>query len=122
MSLRHSLLTLFVIVAILFAGLAGFWSAQPKTANAQLGVPFGGWIVNAVWCLCSGGILLTISPPVPGTFVFQFGRSIPFAYGQVFRPGPAVLGTWTPGGICSTGFFCTPIPAMGTIGIIGTSL
>jgi hypothetical protein len=125
MSFKHTLLSLVLVISIATAGFAGYRATLPTPANAQAGLlPFGGWIVNVVWCSCSMGILLTVSPPVPGTYVFQFGRSIPFAMGQVFRPGPAVLGTWTPGGVCAVfvGFGCAPIPAMGTIGIIGTSL
>ncbi len=126
MSLRHTLLSFLVIVAVLCAGLLGFWSGRPIPASAQsLGIPFGGPITLTFYCTCSMGIALTIGPPVGGTFVFQFGKSIPYAYGQVYRPGPWTLGTWTTGGECE--FYvppaeCVSYPVMGVIDKIGTSL
>jgi len=128
MSLRHTLLSLLTIVTILCAGLFGFWSARPIPANAQisLGIPFGGPITSVWYCTCSMGIALTIGPPVGGIYVFQFGSSIPYAFGQVYRPGPWTLGTQKPGGSCQ--FFtgvpptCAPYFVMGVIDKIGTSL
>lgn len=125
MSLKHTLLSFILVIAIATAGFAGYRAALPTSANAQIGLlPFGGPIVSVIPCYCSFGALLTIGPPVPGTYVFQLGRSILFPMGQVYRPLPMVLGTWTPGGVCETGFFCLPppVPIMGTIGIVGTSL
>jgi hypothetical protein len=124
MSLRRSLLTFFVAIALFCAGFLGFLSARPGVAHAQLGIPFGGPILATWWCTCSGGIALTIGPPVGGNYVFQFGTSIPFAFGQVFRPGPWTLGTQIPGGVCLyfVGIGCAPYPAIGTIAMVGTSL
>jgi hypothetical protein len=86
---------------------------------------FGGRITFVTYCLCSGGILLTVGPPSPGQYVFQFGVSQLFPYGQIYRIGPQVLGTYVPGGVCLVyaGLTCTSggVP-IGTIGVIGTSL
>lgn len=124
MALRHLLLVIPIILAVLIAGLLGYTTAQPKVASAQATIPFGGEILEAFWCTCSAGIALTIGPPVPGQYVFQFGTSIPYPFGQVFRPGPWVLGLASPGGTCSyyIGTGCSIYPVMGTIGIVGTSL
>ena len=89
-----------------------------------LGLPFGGWIGWVTYCTCSFNLLLTVVGPSPGNFVLQPGVSIIFPFGQVYRPGPAVVGSYTPGGACMvfSGKGCAPEPVTGTIIMIGTSL
>jgi len=124
MKVGQTLLLIPFILGVLLAGSLGYMTAHPKTVNAQAAIPFGGPITTAFWCTCSAGIALTIGPPVPGIYVFQFGTSIPYPFGQVFRPGPWALGLASPGGQCSyyAGAGCSVYPVMGRISIVGTSL
>jgi hypothetical protein len=87
-------------------------------------VPFGGLILNVTYCTCSFNLLLTVGPPVGGNYIFQPGVSVPFPYGQLYRPGPWILGAWVPGGACMmwVGKACAPLPSIGTILYAGTSL
>lgn len=88
-----------------------FWA---KPVDAILG--FGGRILKVV--PCDNGLMLTIGPPRPGLFMLMPG-SLTFSWYQV-RQGPWALGAYTPGGVCV--LFAVPIPVMGTITVMGTSL
>lgn len=112
-----------IVLAISFVFVV-FVLIPMQQTDAQAGIPFGGVIANVTYCTCSFNTLLTIAGPSSGNLVFQPGVSIPFPYGQVYRPGPFVLGTYAPGGTCLlwVGKFCVPLPATGTIIMIGTSL
>jgi len=95
-----------------------------KKLNAVAFLPFGGVITTVTYCPCSSNLLVTVTGPVSGNFVFQPGVSILFPFGQIYRPGPFILGTFAPGGACM--MFkrrgCFALPSTGTIGIVGTSL
>lgn len=85
---------------------------------------FGGQIGGTIQCTCTGGHVMTVGPPRPGTFYLAPGYSQVFEYGQTKRPGAWVLGTYTPASPClkRVGRFCVPIPHQGNIQLIGTSL
>lgn len=92
----------------------------PKRVEAVLG--FGGRILNVT--SCANGLLLTIGPPRPGLFMWMPG-TLTFSWYQL-RSGPWALGTYFPGGVCvcPNGCcppYCPPIPALGTMIMIGTS-
>ncbi len=120
-SLKKKLSTFVFIMAFVFVV---FVLLPMEQIDAQAGVPLGGTISYVTYCTCSFNYLLTVVGPSPGNFVFQPGASVPFPYGQVYRPGPFVLGTYTTGGICLmyAGYFCYALPSNGTITMIGTSL
>ena len=88
------------------------------------GLPFGGRVVGAWSCGCSGGWLLRVSPPAGGFFVYN--NTPQYAYSQLPRNGVWVLGLYTPGGVCTSGDDCDPVTSaavQGTITpIVGTSL
>ncbi len=113
---------IIIILAFLFlaATLAGFFNYKIKKADALIPLPFGGRIIAVV--PCTNGILVTVSPPWPGMFMFEFAATVPFAYYQFYRPGPAIKGTYFAGGSCILPPPAPPIPAMGTMIIVGTSL
>jgi len=94
-----------------------------QNARAQAVPSFGGPILAVQECGCSGGWMMIVGPPVPGNYIFQFGVSQLFLAGQIYRPGPMVLGTYVPGGVCkpSTHLCTTQIPG-NTILTVGTSL
>ncbi len=96
-------------------------SIRPAIAQGVGG--FGGRILYTQECGCSGGWMIAIGPPTPGLYVFQFGVSQLFSFGQIFRPGPAVLGVAVPGGVCipASTVCLAAIPAQ-TIITVGTSL
>lgn len=114
-----------IIAAILFAiFLVGGALAYSRVEAALPGynfIPFGGRIEKVNYC-CNG-IELTIGPPRPGNFIFEWGRSVPYAFYQFYRPGPWALGDAYPGGSCEDIYDeCAPHPAKGTIRQIGTSM
>ena len=107
-----------------FAVVFLFIPAQESKAIPAL-PPFGGPILSVFYCACSGNILLFLGPPSSGTYVYQPGLSVTYPYGQVYRPGPQTLGGFIPGaGIClvPTPLGCPPIPSVGMITQIGTSI
>lgn len=108
------------LATILAVGLFAF--SVPSQAHA-VGLPFGGLITVSTPCACSGGYLLTVAGPIPGTYVVQLGTSIPFLYGSFYKPGAFILGNFVPGGVCLVpGTPCTALPVTGgTITIFGTS-
>ena len=113
-----------IIVATIIAGsFIGGAFLFTRVALGQVPLIFGGPILWVDYCTCSGNIRLTVGPPVPGAYVFQPGRSIPFLFYQLYRPGPFVLGNATTGGSCSiyVGDGCATLPTLGTIFMVGTS-
>ncbi len=44
-------------------------------AANPIGGAFGGRVLNVIPCTCSFGLMLTVGPPVGGTFIYQFGSS-----------------------------------------------
>lgn len=88
-------------------------------AQVPIARPFGGRILFAYECTCSGGWLMvvydtTIKLPLPITF--QFGYSMIRANYNIFTPAAQTLGTYTIGGICLMGSSsCTGFPTAGTV-------
>lgn len=114
---RKKFLFYFLIAALIFT-CNFWWSAQPILAAATT-LNFGGKITWITYC-CNG-LALTVGPPKPGIFLFTAG-SILHAYYQIYRIGPWVLGSATPGGFCEDPLLmCAPIPVTGTIFRLGTS-
>lgn len=110
----------FVGVVFLFVSLFGVGA---RIARAE-GLPgFGGKIVSVITCPCSMNLMITIAGVKGGTFSFGPG-SVPFAWYQIYRPGPWAKGTYSPGGMCLwfIPFGCAGIPTMGTMLEVGTSM
>lgn len=109
-----SLLLLGVIIFLII-----FW---PRPTQAFWPFGFGGRILMVI--PCSNGSLFTVGPPRGGLFMLMPGITKVYSYYQL-RPGPWSLGAYYPGGICVAPFgcvLCPPIPALGTMINIGTSL
>lgn len=113
---RKKILFLFIFLFL----AAGIFNYKIKKTDALIPLPFGGRIGAIV--ICTNGILVTVSLPRPGVFLYQFVSTIPFAYYQFYRPGPAIKGTYFEGGECVLPPPAPSIPAMGTMIIAGTSL
>ncbi len=112
----------------------------PTQANAQLGVapgiglPFGGYVIFSIPCTCSAGLAVFMAPffpgvgngvPVPfGALLYQPGISKLFAYYNIGVPTTWHLGNYTPGGACLIGVppACVPIPVVGIMTQVGTSI
>jgi len=80
----------------------------------------GGMIKNIVFC--ANGKLLYIGPPRAGAFLFTPATRL-YKWG-ILRPGAWVLGTASPGGACVCPYGdckLPPLPAQGTIIMMGTS-
>lgn len=84
---------------------------------------FGGVITYAMPCPCSANWVLFILDKrgVILPLIYQPGVSLLY---QMYQPRPVVntLGSFVPGGVCSTGAKCIPYPTLGTIFQMGTSM
>lgn len=119
MNMQKKSLLVSIVVAVLLVSGALVYRVQAQSGAR----PFGGFIVAARPCTCSGGWLIQVSPPVGGFFVYN--NTPQFAYSQLPRTGVWVLGLYTPGAVCTSGNDCDPTSAAlsGTITpIVGTSL
>lgn len=123
---------LIAAIVVLFAVTPSFALAIPqptgdifprKAIGDIFSKVFGGRILFAVPCTCSGNYLLTIGLPRPATVVFQPGVSSSYLFHQFYRPGAWVLGNYSSGGSCYVyvGIACIYLPNSGTITKIGTS-
>lgn len=81
---------------------------------------FGGRITSIKFCF--EGLMLTLSPPSPGTYLFSYGTRLYAFY--MIRPGVWLLGKRRPGGRCSfpCGIHVCTIPTQYTIIETGTSI
>lgn len=98
-----SIIAFFVLVTVAF-------SIRVNSTDAILG--FGGEILSAVPCTCSGNYAIVVGTPTPGIYIYE--PSIAGAIGtkldeyfMLWEPGPWVLGTYTLGGVCTI----TAVPA-----------
>ena len=109
-------LILALVVAIGAVTLA--WGGRER-ASGLVGLPFGGPILSVGYC-CNG-TTITVGPPRPGYFLITAG-SILYPYYNVYTPGPYVLGTAVPGGVCAQIPYCfVTIPTTGTVTMVGSS-
>lgn len=94
-----------------------------ETANAQLGLVFGGRVGAVIPCTCNPpAVHFTVIGARPASSVYFPGvtqKSPPTPP----LPGAGTLGNYTPFGICLVGVppACAPTPAFGTAVIMGTS-
>ena len=104
--------------------ILGIGIIYPWPVSAQLNSPFGGQILFSQPCPCSANWLITIRPIGTATFqlIYRPGFSKLYKYGQIFRPGPYVLGTTLGVDVCLSGLFCVPKATAPLIRMIGTSL
>ncbi len=121
-SLKKKLLAITIVGVLAFVVFVFLPRQQADAIGLPL--PFGGTISALVFCPCSMNFLIGVYGPNPGFFVFQPGVSQAFAFGQVYRPGPSIIGTYTPGGVCLMYVVvgCAPVPSIGIINMVGTSL
>ncbi|OIO30907.1 hypothetical protein AUJ77_01015 [Candidatus Nomurabacteria bacterium CG1_02_43_90] len=124
---KHAIITssLFVLLFIITS-----FGLKIKSTNAIM--PFGGKIQKVTYCTCSLNLAILVGPPGPGVFTYEPGASSIKAFYQIFRPGPWVLGSYTPGGVCTSWYICgtspcclpdmTTPPPIGTISDAGTSM
>ncbi len=113
-----------VIVSTLgfFVVLGVFMPFQEKQTDAVIGLSFGGKITTSIPCTCSPGVLITVAGPSPGVFVLMPAAKV-YSYGQIYRSGPSILGSYSGGGVCLMAAIpCIPMPNKGTITVAGTSL
>lgn len=105
--------------------IALFMSAPSLSLAAPITNPllrlFGGKVTSITYCPCSLNFLITIGPPLGGLFIYNPISTILHDYKMILRPGAWTIGNASLGGACLTAYFCTPIPAIGTIKRVGTS-
>lgn len=123
---KHTIVTSSILAVLLIVTSFG---VRIKKSKAIL--QFGGEILNVTYCTCSMNLAITVGPPAGGVFTYEPGATV-YAFYQIFRPGPWVLGTDVPGGECLSWYMCGPdpcclpdfstAPPVGTIAEVGTSL
>ncbi|PIR88232.1 MAG: hypothetical protein COU10_00370 [Candidatus Harrisonbacteria bacterium CG10_big_fil_rev_8_21_14_0_10_45_28] len=107
-----------IIIATLI-GILIITGAFLYNANQTYAVTgFGGKIVGVNFCWCTSNLAVYVAGFQGGTFIFQPGVSQLFAFGQIFRPGPDVLGISGGVGVCRFGTCTEP----GTITITGQEI
>ncbi len=87
------------------------------------GIPFGGKIVTAIPCACSGNLLLYVADPRGMVWPLSYQPGVTRLY-SYFKPLPPAntVGSFIPGGVCLIPASpCAPIPSVGTITMMGTS-
>jgi len=112
---------LFVFLIVISFGL------RIKSGKA-IGLPFGGQIMAVTYCIDQTNFVVTVGPPVGGQFTYAGGML--YSFYQIFRPGPWVLGTYTPGSVGCTWTICTShgcyvvilSSPVGVINEVGTSM
>ncbi|HAT68243.1 MAG: hypothetical protein A2481_03840 [Candidatus Yonathbacteria bacterium RIFOXYC2_FULL_47_9] len=124
---KRALVVGITVILLLLVVSFGVWVKSSKAAAPVVvaGIPFGGLITYVFYCNCSFNLAVTVGPPVGGIYMYQPGASLIYAYYQIFRSGPWVLGTYVPGGACMVyvAVGCSPaLVPTGTIVTAGTSL
>ncbi|MCC6290678.1 hypothetical protein IT398_01240 [Candidatus Nomurabacteria bacterium] len=114
--------SIFLIIGAVIVSVGvvwfGFGKQTPQT-DAATPFTFGGMIEEVEYC-CNG-VAVTIGPPSPGVFMFDETSQL-YSHYNIFSPGPNVVGSAIPGGVCKKLFFeCFPSPTFGTIVQVGTS-
>jgi hypothetical protein len=79
--------------------LLGSFLSFPKQSQAVPVLTFGGFVTTITFCPDQASLLIIVSPPFPGSYMFT-PTSFPFLYGPPVRVGQALLGVASP----------TPIP------------
>lgn len=103
-----------VVVAGLFIAGSLFFK-QKVDAQVSGIVPFGGVITYVDYC-CDGSVLMWVSPPVPGIYIYSPYVTRMFQNFNIFSPGPWILGNSVPGG------FCDLIVAECEFGLVGNTI
>lgn len=116
---------LFLIFLII---LGATYSIYKYTKGLGL-LPFGGKVLTSIPCPCNPlpSVLLTVSPPVGGQFIYLLGTQKYLNFNLGFGTGMWALGLHAPdGGVCLvfSPKGCSPLGLpRGTInGMVGTSL
>lgn len=91
-TLKLNILAIFLAVFMVFSAL------DVEKTESQTVLPIGGQIYATYYC-CTG-IMLTLGPPKPGTYMYYWGTPL-YAHYDVFEPGPYVLGRGFTGGYCA---------------------
>ena|SRR3989344_804443 len=84
---------------------------------------FGGPVLVSIFCICSANFWTFIGPPKGGVFMYQPGITQLFAWWAILQPGAWTMGAFFPFGTCVQyiGIACVPLPAEGTMALVGTS-
>jgi len=105
------------MLLVLLLGVLGLLSLSVKS-EASLGQYLGGKITTTTPCDEGGSAVVITGGFSSGTYYFSDSAKL-YKYGQV-APSKNVLGSYTPGGVCTVGKTSIPI-TKGTITSVGTS-
>jgi hypothetical protein len=114
----------FVTCLLILLLVASIFAVLPQQAEAF--TPFGGQILSVMWCVCSRNLMVTVGPPVPIIAMYEPGQTILYMFGQIWRPGPWVLGLWGSPSACIQPWghrgSCIPIAFPPRMIMVGTSM
>ncbi len=96
-----------ISIIIFLVTIFGVFGTNVKKSSALLG--FGGKIINVIPCTGSDGTAIVVMPPItptnptqiPRVYILENLTSISYKHYQLFRPGPWIVGSYVPGGVCS---------------------
>ena len=122
-SLAHRVIVVFFVMFM----VAMFVLIPPQRAEALTPlIPFGGLSLSVTPCPCSFSLLITVGPPLGGSFIYTPGAML-YLFGQIFRPGVWLLGLAAPAPVPCVIFvpsppWCVPIAWGLPILMVGTSM
>lgn len=112
-----------VLVFVFVANMLILAVPRPTPAQAGPGLPFGGMVTAVQFCNCSNNFRLTVSGPVGGIFMYQFGSTIVYEYYRIPFTGVWLLGTYVAPISCLmfVGKGCSVVGVHPLIYMVGTS-
>ncbi len=115
----------YIFAAVLVGLVAGTAAVSPPSRPAMSASTktFGGPILQKKVCDCNGKFWILVGNPVSAAIIINPATTKIYKYGQYFREGANVLGTYSSGGDCKyiVGDHCNIYPSDGTAEMIGTS-
>lgn len=120
-----------IILALVLLGLVYSGSIHLLSTDEVRGAgilptaPFGGQILSVIPCTCSYGHVVVLGPPIPGLYHFTPFTTL-YSFFQTYRIGAWLLGNYFPGTgnqcLVYVGVGCVPVPNLGAMQMVGTSL
>lgn len=113
------------VAFILLVGAVTSFGIFSHTRAQIAGIPFGGYVVRAFPCECSGNILLTVTGSNGGLFVYYPGTQAFDSHNLGLQSGMWILGLYQPGGVClrygGSGCYNYALPLGTVTPAVGTS-
>lgn len=111
-------------IVLVFALIATIGLVVWNGRDAQAATPFGGRVLNVLFCNCSFNFLLTVSPPVGGMFIYDPFSTVVYEFHRIPVVGVWLLGLRSTPTSCTmfVGKGCASIGMYPVIQMTGTSM